>query len=304
MKPPVLIVCFRRPRNLELILKECHDKSRDIFIFIDKSYFDDELNNEVIRVAHLYMLTTERIKVKVSDTNLGVRYAVPSAINWALENSDSLIVLEDDCIPNEFTLEYFDGCFRFINEEVVLISGSTLPYFPKKLEGYLYESEFPLIWGWALTKASWERIRPDREVRLKDVVKAIIKRPKNLISILYFYAAVIRINCNSLNAWDSPVALRMLVENYKSILPDCSVISNVGLDLVASHFQPKLPKTESVVTTYGVRAPALVKNVNKKQSSELSNNIKTQVYNMKFQHVFSPIKSLLICGIEKLNYSN
>ena len=298
MKPPVLVVCFRRPRNLELILKVCDDKSRDIFIFIDKSKPDDELNAEVCKIANSHKIASGRVKLKISDTNLGVRHAVPNAINWALESCDSLIVLEDDCIPSDFAIEYFDNCVEYVNEEVVLISGSTLPNYPTKLKGYLFESEFPLIWGWALTKKSWEKIRPDHEINSKDVVKGIFRNPKNIIPILYFYSAVIRIQHNLLNAWDSPIALRMLIDNYKSILPDCSVISNVGQDEVASHFKSNSLRTETTVTSYGDRAPAMTKCSSKKLTLELSKEIKSQIYKMKFRHVLSPIKSVIICAIE------
>ncbi len=299
MKPPVLIVCFRRPRNLELILKQCDDKLRDIFIFIDKSISDDQLNTDVRRIANLYERTSNKTRVKISDTNLGVKHAVPKAINWALESCDSLIVLEDDCIPNDFALEYFDNCVGYIRENIVLVSGSTLPNFPTKLKGFLFESEFPLIWGWALTKTSWEKIRPDRKVSLKNVALAILKNPKNVIPILYFYAAVIRVERNLLSAWDSPVALRMLIESYKSIIPDSSVISNIGQDEVASHFQVKPSRIEISATSNENRAPATVKNLNRSLSTELNKEIKSQIYKMKFYHVLSPVKSLVISVLQE-----
>jgi len=293
MKPPVLVVCFRRPRNLELILKECEDKSRDIYIFIDKSSQYDELNAEVCRVANSHQQTSTRIRVLESNKNLGVRFAVPNAINWALETCDSLIVLEDDCIPNDFAFHYFDNCISEIDEDLVLVSGSTLPIFPIELVGKLYESEFPLIWGWALTKKSWQKIRPDRQINFKAVLNGIFKNPNLLIPILYFYAAVIRVDRGLLNAWDSPVALRMLLENYKSIVPDCSVISNVGQDDVASHFEIISSKSETLVTTYGDRAPTMIRNLNDMSSKKLSKQIKLQIYGMKLRHILSPIKSII-----------
>lgn len=299
MKPPVLVVCFRRPRNLRQIIEVCKDKSRDIFIFIDRNDSDDELNAEVCRVANSYHLNTERIKVKISETNLGVRHAVPTAINWALESCDSLIVLEDDCIPNEFALKYFDDCLNFINGATVMISGSTLTNFPQELKGYLYESEFPLIWGWALTKWSWEKIRPDRLIKFKDVARGLIKNPKNLIPILYFYAAVIRINSGLLQAWDSPVALKMLIENYKSVVPDYSVISNIGNDEVASHFELTTSRPEATVTTFGDQLPAKVKNLNRTLSSKLNEEIKMQIYQMKLRHILSPLKSIMVSVIQR-----
>lgn len=299
MKPPVLVVCFRRPRNLQLIIEECKDKSRDIFIFIDRNNLDDELNAEVCRMANSYNTTINRVKIKVSETNLGVRNAVPRAIDWALESCESLIVLEDDCIPNEFALSYFDYCIDFVNEDTVMISGSTLPNLPDHLTGYLYESEFPLIWGWALTKGSWEKIRPDRLIKFKDVLRGLIKNPRNLIPILYFYAAVIRINSGLLQAWDSPVALKMLIENYKSVVPDYSVISNIGNDEVASHFELTTSCSDALVTTYGDQSPAKLKNLNRTLSSKLNKEIRLQIYQMKFKHILSPLKSVVISVIQR-----
>ena len=294
MKPPVLIVCYRRPRNLELILGVCENKSRDIFIFIDKTNQADELNTEVCRISNAHKSVTKNIHVLISDTNLGVGYAVPKAINWALESCESLIVFEDDCLPNKFALEYFDKRDTEISESIVLVSGSTLPNFPQRLVGYFYESKFPLIWGWALTKASWAKIRPDRKIYLKDVCLGICKNPRNVVPILYFYAAVIRVDRGFLKAWDSPVALRMLIQNYKSIIPDCSVISNVGQDRVASHFKLKQTTAETLVTKSGTQVPSTTKNSNDQLTRELNRQIRREVYNMKFWHMLSPLKSLLI----------
>jgi hypothetical protein len=291
MKPPVLIICFRRPRNLDLIVRACNDKSRDIYIFVDKCQDYDELNIEVSRMANQLSKSAQRIKVKVGEKNLGVRFAVPAAINWALESCENLIVLEDDCLPNQYALDYFDESIKMINHETVLASGSTLPNFPEKLSGYNYESAYPLIWGWALTKNSWAKIRPDQDIAFKEIFQSILKYPNKAISILYFYAAVIRVDRGLLNAWDSPVALRMLIKNYKSIIPDSSVISNVGQDDVASHFESISTKPEFTVTNYGNRAPSMTKNLSKNLSRELDKEIQNQIYKMKFRHILSPIKS-------------
>jgi hypothetical protein len=242
-------------------------------------------------MANQLSKSAQRIKVKISEKNLGVRFAVPAAINWALESCESLIVLEDDCLPNQYALDYFDESIKMVNQKTVLASGSTLPNFPEKLSGYSYESAYPLIWGWALTKNSWAKIRPDQVITFKEIFQSILKYPNKTISILYFYAAVIRVDRGLLNAWDSPVALRMLINNYKSIIPDSSVISNVGQDDVASHFESISTKPEFTVTNYGNRAPSMTKNLSENLSRELDKEIQNQIYKMKFRHILSPIKS-------------
>ena len=291
MKPPVLIICYRRPSNLDVIVTACKDKSRDIYIFVDKCEVYDELNIEVCKKAHQYGASAQKIKVMISDRNLGVRLAVPTAIDWALESCESLIVLEDDCIPNQYALDYFDKSIKLIDQETVIVSGSTLPNFPEKLTGYIYESTYPLIWGWGLTKNSWAKIRPDHGFAGREVLLSILKYPNKTIPILFFFAAVIRVDRGLLNAWDSPVALRMLTRNYKSVIPDTAVISNVGQDEVASHFESTSTKLEHTVTNYGNRPPSETKNSNLKLSRKLDREIENQIYRMKFRHVLSPLKS-------------
>ena len=291
MKPPVLIICFRRPSNLDVIVRACEDKSRDIYIFVDKCDDYDELNTEVCRLAYEHAKSAQRIKVRISEKNLGVRFAVPTAIDWALESCESLIVLEDDCIPNQYALDYFDKSLKLINQETVIVSGSTLPNFPDKLSGFIYESAYPLIWGWGLTKNSWAKIRPDYSFASREVLLSILKYPNRAIPILFFYAAVIRVDRGLLNAWDSPVALRMLTRNYKSVIPDTAVISNVGQDEVASHFESISTRNEQTVTSYGNRPPSTIKNSNRKLSRKIDKEMQNQIYKMKIRHILSPLKS-------------
>jgi hypothetical protein len=225
-----------------------------------------------------------------------VKDAVPTAIDWVMQDSESLIVFEDDCIPNQFALEYFDSCIDKIKDDVVLVSGSSLPIFPLTLRGYLYESKFPLIWGWALTRKSWALIRPGRKISKRRLAIGLLKNFRNLIPIFYFYAAVIRVERGFLKAWDSTIALVMLIENYKSLVPDNSVISNVGQDEVANHFENDPLNDNTIVTTSGNHRPSLTHCSDNRLVKELDKQMKLQIYNMKFRHIFSPLKSKFIGG--------
>ena len=65
------------------------------------------------------------------------------------------------------------------------------------------------------------------------------------------------------------MALRMLTRNYKSVIPDTAVISNVGQDEVASHFESISTRNKQTVTSYGNRPPSTIKNSNRKLSRKI-----------------------------------
>lgn len=278
---PVLLVCFSRPTNLLNLLNSPELFGREVYIFVDKaselSTFK-HLNQQVIAIANYYE-SLKKAQVKISEINLGVEQAVPFATNWALSLNNSVIILEDDCIPKPGALKYFDENINLVSGKIVMISGYGLqneisPYNSK----YQYRlTRFPMIWGWATTRTSWELlvsilVNPPM---FKKTVFAIFKNPNHIVEICFFYAAFIRVKCNRLQAWDAPIALEMLVSNYKCALSILNLIENIGDDAVASH---KMNFKRDVGLNDG---------------QDIDVYIKKKIYKMRIWHILSPLKSML-----------
>ena len=237
------------------------------------------------------------VKIFTSDKNLGVSLAVPTAIDWCMKSEDSIIVLEDDCIPSRFAFDFFDWGVSNISGNIVLVSGVAPESFQENV-GTRQRStlaSYPLIWGWACTKESWEKIRKTK-VNGHSPIKifqSIVFNPAKFAATMFFLAATLRVQKGNLNAWDSEVALEMLTSGYKAIIPNHSVIGNTGNDEFASHQMDSHSDLPSQVIEYSNQSPRKEIDISKKSEKITDLLIEKNIYRLKSRHILSPIKALL-----------
>jgi hypothetical protein len=294
---PVLIVCYLRPDKLEVLLAELMTSGRKVFVYIDRAtspYL--ELNTKVFEVAEKYN-DSIALKIYWSEKNQGVGLGVPSALNWVFDFEEEVIVLEDDCLPTTDAYRFFDDQSSRLTDEIVMACG-TSPWPAEKSDSQsrsLSISSYPLIWGWSTNSKSWNKLSKliqNRTPHLR-VLKAILLNPSRIKILCFFYAAVIRVNKEKLKAWDSPVALEMLLSGYKAIIADKSLVQNSGQDENASHFtNPDSLLNEVVSQSHMGRASSHLDRSHE-TCSEIDKKIEKNIYSLKIRHVFSPIKALI-----------
>jgi hypothetical protein len=276
---PVLIIAYLRPENLERLLEISEIKKREIYIFIDganETY--STLNNEVAAIAKKY---SEILSVRIfhSNKNLGVDKAVPTAIDWAFNSCEKLIVIEDDCLPKEGALDYFDTEIDNISNKVCMVSG-----YGFELNRFLCNESrvssivsYPLIWGWATSKSEWNQVSTilKQKYIAHRIFLHLLKHPSKVAPLCFFWAAFIRVRRGKMKAWDALIALEMLLSNKTSILSLRPYFENIGDDLVASH----------VVSNSKYQNKGFYKSADKQ--------IETEIYNLRFRNVLSPAKAYL-----------
>lgn len=108
---------------------------------------------------------TPDVRTRFRETNAGLEIAVPSAVTWALEEHDSVIVVEDDVVVGPDFLEFARACLDTFRDRddiwhvsgynVVPADHLTTPAAPARL------SVFPESFAWATWRRSWERYDPD-----------------------------------------------------------------------------------------------------------------------------------------------
>lgn len=296
MKTPALIVCYLRPINLDKILSEVTKSPRKTYIFLDKApTYLTHISDEIMKVAAKYQEKLEIITFH-SESNLGVGVSVPYAVNSVLKSEESVIVLEDDCIPNQFALEYFDYFANRLNETVVMVSGRT----SKSLDAYNEKfpwatlTSYPLINGWLVNRIGWSKINPlvyDFEV--KKIVSWLLRNPTRILPFCFFWAAKIRVKNGTLKAWDSVVAFKMLIGNLKSINPDRTSVTVLGVDNVASNTKISNTTTSDLYLKADVNPPS--RDLNESHQALLSANkeIETGIYQIGLRNLLSPLLGFL-----------
>lgn len=294
---PVLIVCYLRPEKLEALLTQLNSFGRKVYVFIDRADTPyREINTKVFQAAERFKGSLD-IKIYWAETNQGVGLGVPTALNWVFSFEDEVIILEDDCQPTKDAFEFFDSQSSRLANEIVMACG-TSPWAGDSDQNdsrSLTLASYPLIWGWSTNLKSWHKISTLIQSRTphKRVFKALIHDPSRMKILCFFYAAVIRVNKGRLKAWDSPVALEMLLSKYKAIIANKSLIQNSGQDQRASHFSnPNLVLSE--IVSRSQNGPAS-NNLDQSFESheEVDRKIESNIYFLRMRHIFSPVKAFM-----------
>jgi hypothetical protein len=166
--PPVLLVAFNRPDETARVIERLRSVKAEVIYFAV-----DGARKERPEETQLVHQTQELVKefdwdckllTQFQNKNLGCGLGVSTAISWALTNEESVIVLEDDVLPDpSFFLFCQELLERFSEDDKVFaISGSN--FVPKRYlstrDSYRF-TPITHVWGWAVWKRSWEKYEFD-----------------------------------------------------------------------------------------------------------------------------------------------
>ena len=174
MATPVLLITFNRPAYVEQMIDALrHAKIENLYVFKDGPRPNNE--EDLIASKRIEKIIESidwscSVKTNYMQNNLGCGYGPYSAISWAFQYEEELIILEDDCIP---TSAFFSFCDQMLkkyrgNLKVRHISGRSQYAESKVFKEYDYIfSQYAPTWGWATWKRTWENF--DMQLRnLKD----------------------------------------------------------------------------------------------------------------------------------------
>lgn len=243
-KSAVLLITFNRFEYTKKVvekLKEC-DIGR-IYIFNDGPRNSNDKNNRD-QIKQLIENTEWKSEIKLwfSEKNLSCGYGVSSAISWAFENEEKLIILEDDCVP---THSFFEFCNHNLEKykndnRVGIIVGRSHHDKPELFRGNDYVfSHYGFTWGWATWKRVWEKF----DIEMADWND--FKKQGGFINSFYsieeakyldtFYEKRYKTLKN--HTWDYQLFFLMYSSGYLFIVPAKNLIENIGY--IGTHYSGK-----------------------------------------------------------------
>jgi hypothetical protein len=178
-----------------------------------------------------------------SEVNLGSYKRNSSGLNWLFDNVEEAIILEDDCIPD---LTFFTFCNELLDRyrqdtRIGAICGNNfLPNTPYGRYSYFF-STYPLLWGWAGWRRTWQLIDPIMknwpEFRVKGLTNIFPDRRLRKYWDYIFQS----INVGRLKpAWDYHFMLTCFMQNMLSVVPNVNLVMNIGFDEQGTHCVNKL----------------------------------------------------------------
>lgn len=244
MKPPVLLVAWRRPHTTEKVFEaiRSHRPSR-LYFACDGPRPDHSEEAQKVRATKAVVENNIdwqcEVKFLHSSEHLGCRVGVSRALSWFFEQEQEGIVLEDDCVPHP---EFFPYCEALLeryrdDERIWCISGSNFQDGQWRGDGSYYFSQYPHCWGWASWRRCWRHYDSDLLLwpGLKDsgLLETIFVNPQER----QFWSEIwdLLYRENQPDSWAYRWTFTCLAMGGMTALPNQNLISNIGFGADATH---------------------------------------------------------------------
>lgn len=238
---PIVFMIFRRPDLTAQVFERIRQaQPKQLLIIADGPRNDTEslLCNQARTITEVIDWDCEVFR-NYSDVNLGCRKRVSCGLDWAFEQVEEAIILEDDCLPEPSFFRYCQELLEYYREDerIWCISGNNFQDGQWRGDGSYYFSNYNHCWGWA----SWRRAWENYDYNLSNWQK--IKDGKYLSSILdstlevkYWHDIFEDLYANGIpNTWDYAWTFTCWQNSGLTILPNVNLVSNIGFRRDGTH---------------------------------------------------------------------
>jgi glycosyltransferase involved in cell wall biosynthesis len=172
------------------------------------------------------------VKTNFAPANLGPTKRIATGLDWAFEQEERCIILEDDCLPSP---DFFRFCDEMLekykdNERVRCISGNGYQFgLPRGDASYYFTSNI-LIWGWASWRRAWKKydvsMKAWPSLRATRFLFARFGEPRAAA----YWAKAFDAAFSGRTAWDYPWTFSCWMDDGVGICPQVNLIENIGFD--------------------------------------------------------------------------
>ena len=237
---PVAIFGFNRPAHLQnciqSLLRNPEFVDSQIHIFIDgpRNSSESNLVNETANIVK-FLMSRENVNIHLSKTNMGLAKSIIGGVTKILEESETVIVVEDDLEVSPRFLEYMNQALSVYTTSlnIASISGYSYPLCPKPSGSlFLRGAE---SWGWATWRSRWRHFEPDAGVLISEIER------KNLVAEFnlggrYNYFEMLEHQFKGLNdSWAVRWHALCFLNNWLTLYPAESLVLNRGEDGTGTH---------------------------------------------------------------------
>jgi len=240
---PICFIIFNRPDTTEKVFQQIRVvKPKKLYVVSDAAR--NETEEDVVQRTRAIIEDNVDWECEViknyAQINMGCGERVSSGISWAFEREEELIILEDDCVPDQSFFYYAQELLeKYKNDErIMYISGDN---FHKDIDiHFSYDFvKIGWIWGWATWKRAWSKYdfqfshwKKDREsVRrfyTKDEYEAFARDLDSLTE-------------RGMYTWDFQWQYCCAINGGLCIIPEVNLINNIGFGANATHTKTAIP---------------------------------------------------------------
>lgn len=171
MSHPLALIVYNRSKHTKQVLDALRSQAPDpMYVFSDGAKDQvDAVNVTGARVVLSAINWTTPLETW-QPTNIGLADSIIGAVDTVLERYETVIVLEDDCLPGPHFMAWMNKCLDSYKDDpgILAISGYTVN-IPEHLRGGWDCYIMPRIetWGWATWREKWKLYERDVETALQ-----------------------------------------------------------------------------------------------------------------------------------------
>lgn len=236
---PIVFLIFRRPDLTARVFQAIRQaQPKTLLVVADgpRNEAEAELCQKARAVTEQIDWDCEVLR-NYAEVNLGCRKRVSSGLDWAFEQVEEAIILEDDCLPCS---SFFEFCQQLLekyrhDERIMHIGGNNFWCSRTDLQYSYYFSTYSHIWGWA----SWRRAWKYYDVEMKSWTGFIHQynlsdwfSPNEAERRRLIWESMYK---GKIDTWDYQWLFSILCQNGLAILPKNNLVSNLGFRDDATH---------------------------------------------------------------------
>ena len=237
---PIVVFTYNRPehtqRTLNALLINPLANESDIIIYSDSARTANH-NKAVDEVrSYLSELTGFRsIKVIHRDKNFGLAESIIQGVTEVLQQSEKVIVLEDDMVVSPYFLEYMNEALEkfFDDDRVISVHGYV---YPVKIE--LPEAFFLTgadCWGWATWRRGWDLFNSEGKYLLDELVRRHLIQEFDYNGA-YPFLSMLKDQIKGANdSWAIRWHASAFLAGKLTLYPGRSLVHNIGTDSSGTH---------------------------------------------------------------------
>jgi hypothetical protein len=208
----------------------------DIIIYSDSARTAN--HNKAVNEVRSYLseLTGFRsIKVIHRDKNFGLAESIIQGVTEVLQQSEKVIVLEDDMVVSPYFLEYMNEALeQFVDDDRVI-----------SVHGYVYPVDIELpeafflpgadCWGWATWRRGWALFNSDGQYLLDELVRRHLIQEFDYNGA-YPFLSMLKDQIKGANdSWAIRWHASAFLAGKLTLYPGRSLVHNIGTDSSGTH---------------------------------------------------------------------
>lgn len=239
---PVVFIIFNRPDTTARVFAEIA-RARPPKLLVIGDGPRPNRAGEAERVAQARAILDRvdwpcEVLTNFSETNLGCGKRVASGIDWAFEQAEEAIILEDDCLPDPSFFRYCQELLERYRDDdrVAMISGNNFLFGSGKMTDSYFFSRYNSIWGWASWRRAWRRYDRDASRWPSFLQEGKIEKLfRDREERRYWHRAFNGVYTGECDTWDYQWTLTGFVNETMCIMPEQNLVSNIGFGENATH---------------------------------------------------------------------